>query len=266
MPADVLKPESGSRIFAAVLWYDLFSRGARDWLRHNEKVREAVKQRVREYVTGPDVLSRAQGGTVLVPVRLLEHARFRLRDPGFQDLGNAEIDLYAGWRRQLGGGWDVDAGATYYVFVGGDGDTDYVEPYTTLSYLIGPLYASVGAKYAPSQAGTGDEDMLYVFGQADVSIPFRPWRISALLGHQDWGDFGSYWTWSLGVDWNVAGPHTVSAQYAKAGDSKGDSTRGVGTGNGAVEASGGDTGGFARGSESSARFALWRALFSTRMR
>ena len=81
MPADVLKPEAGSRIFAAVSWYDLFSRGARDWLRHNEKVREAVKQRVREYVTGPDVLSRAQGGTVLVPVRLLEHARFRLRNP-----------------------------------------------------------------------------------------------------------------------------------------------------------------------------------------
>ena len=81
MPADAPRPDPASRVFAAVSWYDLFSRGARDWLRHNEKVREAVKQRVREYVTGPDVLSRAQGGTVLVPVRLLEHARFRLRDP-----------------------------------------------------------------------------------------------------------------------------------------------------------------------------------------
>jgi uncharacterized sporulation protein YeaH/YhbH (DUF444 family) len=81
MPADFLKPDEWpqSRIFAAVSWYDLFSRGARDWLRHNEKIREAVKERVREFVTGPDVLSR-QGGTVLVPVRLLEHARFRLRD------------------------------------------------------------------------------------------------------------------------------------------------------------------------------------------
>jgi uncharacterized protein len=84
MPAEAPKPEVGSRVFAAVSWYDLFSRGARDWLRHNEKVREAVKQRVRDYVTGPDVLSRAQGGTVLVPVRLLEHARFRLRDPESQ--------------------------------------------------------------------------------------------------------------------------------------------------------------------------------------
>ena len=27
-------------------WYDLFSRGARDWLRHNEKIRDAVRELV----------------------------------------------------------------------------------------------------------------------------------------------------------------------------------------------------------------------------
>jgi uncharacterized protein len=73
-----------ARISAEVSWYDLFSRGARDWLRHNEKVREAVKQRVREFISSPDVLTRADGRTVLVPVRLLEHARFRLRDPAVE--------------------------------------------------------------------------------------------------------------------------------------------------------------------------------------
>ena len=62
-------------------WYDLFSRGARDWLRHNDKVREAVRERLRQYITSHDVLSGGDGRTVLVPVRLLEHARFRLRDP-----------------------------------------------------------------------------------------------------------------------------------------------------------------------------------------
>ncbi len=69
-----------TRIAAEVPWYDLFSRGARDWLRHNAKVREAVKQSVRELITSSDVLTRAGGRTVLVPVRLLEHARFRLCD------------------------------------------------------------------------------------------------------------------------------------------------------------------------------------------
>ncbi|MBI4188980.1 MAG: DUF444 family protein [Betaproteobacteria bacterium] len=83
MSDDLVTPDGQppSRISAEVSWYDLFSRGARDWLRHNEKVREAVKQRVREFISAPDVLTRAEGRTVLVPVRLLEHARFRLRDP-----------------------------------------------------------------------------------------------------------------------------------------------------------------------------------------
>ena len=128
---------------------------------------------------------------------------FRLRDPAFQDLGDVELDLYAGYGAQLGDGFELDAGLLYYLFAGGDGATDYVEPYASLSYLIGPVYATAGAKYAPSQAAIGDEDMLYLFGQVDVSIPFRPWRFSALVGHQDWGNYGGYWTWSLGATYQL---------------------------------------------------------------
>ncbi len=62
-------------------WYDLFSRGARDWLRHNEKVRDAVKQSLPDLVSGADALTNTQDRTVVVPVKLLEHARFRLADP-----------------------------------------------------------------------------------------------------------------------------------------------------------------------------------------
>jgi uncharacterized sporulation protein YeaH/YhbH (DUF444 family) len=61
-------------------WYDLFSRGARDWLRHNEKIRDAVRSHLPEVVAGADVMSRG-GSTVRIPVRLLEHYRFRLRPP-----------------------------------------------------------------------------------------------------------------------------------------------------------------------------------------
>ena len=68
---------SGNRLNA---WYDLFSRGARDWLRHNEKVRDAVRAHLPQVVAGADVLSRGHS-TVRVPVRMLEHYRFRLRAP-----------------------------------------------------------------------------------------------------------------------------------------------------------------------------------------
>jgi hypothetical protein len=82
MSQDIPFPDGRpSRIAAETSWYDLFSRGARDWLRHNDKVREAVRQRMREFISSPDVVTRGEGRTVLVPVRLLEHARFRLRDP-----------------------------------------------------------------------------------------------------------------------------------------------------------------------------------------
>jgi uncharacterized sporulation protein YeaH/YhbH (DUF444 family) len=61
-------------------WYDLFSRGARDWLRHNDKVREAVQNHLPDLIAGPDLITGPQGRTVQVPVRMLEHARFKLAD------------------------------------------------------------------------------------------------------------------------------------------------------------------------------------------
>ena len=74
------KDESTSSRTTIAGWYDLFSRGARDWLRHNDKVREAVRAHLPEAIAGGDVLS---GGTktIRVPVRMLEHYHFRLRSP-----------------------------------------------------------------------------------------------------------------------------------------------------------------------------------------
>lgn len=72
------------RIAAETPWYDLFSRGARDWLRHNEKVRDAVKDHLADLLSGADLMSRPGSRTVAVPVRVLEHARLRLADPRVQ--------------------------------------------------------------------------------------------------------------------------------------------------------------------------------------
>ena len=61
-------------------WYELFSRGARDWLRHDEKVRDAVRANLPEIVAGADVINDT-ARTVRGPVRMLEHYHFRLRRP-----------------------------------------------------------------------------------------------------------------------------------------------------------------------------------------
>src|ERR1700728_3054959 len=62
-------------------WYELFSRGSRDWLRHNEKIREAVRAHLPQIVSGSDIINDGSR-TVRVPVRMLEHYRFRLLSTG----------------------------------------------------------------------------------------------------------------------------------------------------------------------------------------
>src|ERR1043165_8669157 len=111
---------SGSASPGEAGWYDLFSRGARDWLRHNEKVREAVRQQLPQIVAGADVLSGG-AGTVRVPVRMLEHYRFRLRSPHEQQ-GVGQGQAKPGDRigrpqqegeKQRGQGGNEDGGVQY---------------------------------------------------------------------------------------------------------------------------------------------------------
>src|SRR5205823_13632216 len=66
------------RLAAETPWYDLFSRGARDWLRHNEKLREAVNETLPELLASSDLMTRPGNRTVAVPVKFLEHSRLRL--------------------------------------------------------------------------------------------------------------------------------------------------------------------------------------------
>jgi uncharacterized sporulation protein YeaH/YhbH (DUF444 family) len=72
------------RLAAETPWYDLFSRGARDWLRHNEKVRDAVKDTLPDLLASSDLMTGPGSRTVAVPVKFLEHARLRLADAAVQ--------------------------------------------------------------------------------------------------------------------------------------------------------------------------------------
>ena len=100
-------------------WYDLFSRGARDWLRHNEKIGRAVREKLPDLVANADVLG-AGDSVVKVPVRFMEHFRFRLCPPEEQTgagqgeakagdkIGRGEQKKGAG---KKGAGGDDDGGA-----------------------------------------------------------------------------------------------------------------------------------------------------------
>src|SRR4051794_4085598 len=131
---------------------------------------------------------------------------------GVRALGDAELDLYAGYGATIGSGTTIDAGLTYYAFPGGAGGSDYAEPYVSLSHTLGPVEATLGAKYAWSQRALGNEDQLYLFGQIEGAIPLTPVPRPAEAGRQEAGRFGRYWNWSLGGRYAM-GPIEAGLRY-----------------------------------------------------
>lgn len=134
-----------------------------------------------------------------------------------------EIDFVVGWKRTYGN-TTVDVGVLYYYYPGGETlipglDTDFFEPYVSVSQAVGPVTLKATANYAPSQSalsiGAGNEDNLYLAGDVSASLG-HGFTVSGHLGHS----FGpSYLTIGDGyTDWNVGvsyttGPLTLGVQY-----------------------------------------------------
>lgn len=129
-----------------------------------------------------------------------------------------ELDLIAGFKKTFGGA-TFDIGALYYVYPGTrpgfDGDTsssDFIEPYVSVSYALGPVTAKATANYAPKQKALSldqgltlpSQDNLYLAGDLSGSIPNTPFSLTAHLGHTfgpSWlsGPTDEYTDWSLGA-------------------------------------------------------------------
>lgn len=125
---------------------------------------------------------------------------------------DTELDLILGYKQDLGGA-TVDLGVLYYYYPGSGGiNSDFFEPYVSVSGTVGPVSAKVGAAYAPKQnalsIGNGREDNLYVYTDLSAGIPETPLSLTAHLGHS----FGpSYLT--IGdeyTDWSIGATYTVS--------------------------------------------------------
>ncbi|MBR0553272.1 TorF family putative porin [Stakelama marina] len=143
--------------------------------------------------------------------------------PGY---GNEEVDFYGGYTKSLDNGVGFDVGLLYYYYPNGASglNTDFFEPYASVSYSIGPVDTKLGAAYAwGGQSGldftSGNDDNLYVYGEASTAIPGTPLSVNAHLGHTS-GSLGlvnpgasdKYWDWSTGVEWS-GGPITGGVKY-----------------------------------------------------
>jgi len=138
--------------------------------------------------------------------------------------GSQEVDLSAGWSREVASGVTADLGLTYYAYPGGHvGKAEFVEGYGSLATTYGPARLKLGANYAWPQDALAGTDNLYVYTSADAAIPATPITLSARLGYQDgplaaaWVASGGAkrngWDWSLGASATVLGRLTVGASY-----------------------------------------------------
>ena len=118
---------------------------------------------------------------------------------------NTEIDVYAGYAGEVGG-FGYDIGAIWYLYPGTSG-TDVVEITAALSKELGPVGATVGVAYAPSQDSLGNDDSFYIYTDWSAGIPNTPISLNAHLGYTDgslsvdapFSTDGDYLDWSLGA-------------------------------------------------------------------
>lgn len=134
--------------------------------------------------------------------------------------GETEIDFFAGYTTEVSPGTTIDAGLLYYFYPAGDdtaGNSDFFEPYASLTHTFGPVSAKVGAAYAWSQSAIGDQDNIYVYGDLGAGIPNTPVSLKAHLGYTD-GSLGlaapdgDYLDWSIGAS-AAFGPLSLGISY-----------------------------------------------------
>lgn len=106
---------------------------------------------------------------------------------GGPSYGEVELDIYAGWSGSLSDAVSVDIGILYYLYPTEELglDTDYIEPYASISTAFGPAEATFGIAYAPKQDSLGNDDNLYVYTDLGVGIPDTPFTLTGHLGYTD---------------------------------------------------------------------------------
>lgn len=118
--------------------------------------------------------------------------------------GEVELDLSAGWSGAVLPGGTLDIGASYYTYPAGSpgaGAANYGELTARYAQIFGPVTATLGLGYSPTQSALNDRDSLYVSGDVEVDVPHTPLTLSAHLGRTDGAQApgAAYADWSLGA-------------------------------------------------------------------
>lgn len=142
--------------------------------------------------------------------------------------GSTELDIFGGWTGEVASGVTTDVGLLYYAYPNGSGgDSEFFEPYASVSGMAGPAKVKLGVTYAwkqdalPNFAGNKKTDNLYLYGNVDLAIPNTPLTVSGHVGYADGALAPCYYCtsdrtgidYSIGASATVYGPLSVSVSY-----------------------------------------------------
>lgn len=145
--------------------------------------------------------------------------------------GGTEIDFYAGFAKEIVPGVTADIGATYYFYPNAV-DADVIEPYVSLTGMLGPVKAKAGLAYAPDQKSLGDDSAVYTYLDLSTGIPSTPLTLKGHLGYAKSDSFlggpdGETLDYMVGVDatWKNL---TFGVSYVNTDVKKADGKEGLG--------------------------------------
>ncbi len=131
------------------------------------------------------------------------------------DLGNGaddvEVDLSAGWSKELGGA-NLDVGAIYYTYPG-NGSLSYVELYSSLGFPVGPATITIGAAYAPKQNHIGGSDNTYAYISGELPIKDTPLSLHGTFGYEDGAFATGKRDWAIGASYDLGSGFTAGLDY-----------------------------------------------------
>lgn len=124
------------------------------------------------------------------------------------DPASSEIDVTAGYERELAGWVRLDVSATRFFYPAFGGD-DYSEATAAVTLTRGSAEATGGLSYAPRQRTLRDDagrrhDNVYAFAGARYPVPKTPLTLVAKAGYER-GAFdamrgGGKWDWNIGAE------------------------------------------------------------------
>ncbi|MBL9069109.1 MAG: hypothetical protein JNM03_03880 [Sphingopyxis sp.] len=121
-----------------------------------------------------------------------------------------EIDVFAGFAKEVTPGLTADVGATLYLYPGVN-NTTVIEPYASLTGTVGPASIKGGIAWAPGgQNSLGDASAVYLYSDVGVPLGDLPVKLKGHFGYAKSDSFlggldGDVIDYSVGVDftWKV---------------------------------------------------------------